>query len=322
MLAVAWAALRVPDVPVATLRTKYASPASQFIEVVPGLTLHLRDEGKPDGPPLVLLHGSNASLHTWEPWVARLGGRFRLISFDFPAHGLTGPSPDGRYDQPAYARVVDAVVHNRGLTRFALAGNSMGGGVAARYAADHPDRIAALILVDASGAEYPKGEGDVPFLIKVVRLPFVRNLAAVITPRSLVAAGLDGAVSVKTVMTPAAIDRYWELLRYPGNRVATIERFAQGYQSVPPADLQKIMAPVLILWGREDRFVPVAAARYFAAALPHSHTIIYEGVGHLPMEETPDRSAADVAAFLSDGAVSFPPAPNSAPSPRSPLRSG
>ena len=287
---------------------------------MPGLIVHLRDEGKRDGLPLVLLHGSNASLHTWQPWVARLGDRYRIVSFDFPAHGLTGPAPDGQYTQAAYAKVVEAVVDKLGLTRFVLAGNSMGGGVAARFAADHPDRIAGLILVDASGAEYPEGERKTPLLLRLVRLPVIRDIAASITPRSLIAASLDGAVSVKAVNTPAAIDRYWELLRYPGNRIATIERFAQGYAAVPQADLARIAAPTLILWGREDRFIPVASASWFSAALPHSRTIIYDGVGHLPMEEVPDRSAADVAACL----AALPPiaaARGSAPSPPVPDRS-
>lgn len=300
LISFAWLILRVADVPVATLRAKYGSPASQFVEVMPGLTVHLRDEGTRDGLPVVLLHGSNASLHTWEPWVARLGNRYRLISIDLPAHGLTGPAPDGQYTQAAYAKVVDAVAAELGLTRFVLGGNSMGGGVAARYAADHPARIAGLILVDASGAPYPKGEGDTPFVLRLVRLPVIRDIAAAITPRSLIAASLDGAVSVKSVMSPAAIDRYWELLRYPGNRVATIERFAQGYSFVTAPDLARIDAPALILWGREDRFIPVDSAAYFARHLPHRRTVIYDGVGHLPMEEAADRSAADVGAFLAD----------------------
>ncbi|UAJ09657.1 alpha/beta hydrolase [Polymorphobacter megasporae] len=313
---VAWLVFRVPDIPVATLRAKYASPASQFIEVMPGLTVHLRDEGKHDGVPLVLLHGSNASLHTWEPWVARLGDRFRIISFDLPAHGLTGPAPDGQYSQSAYAKVLAAVVANRRLTRFVLAGNSMGGGVAARYAADHPDRIAGLILVDASGALYPEGARDTPLALRIARAPIIRDIASSITPRSLIAASFAGAVSNKAVMTPAMIDRYWELLRYPGNRAATLDRFAQGYSSVSPADLARIDAPVLILWGRDDRFIPVASAAYFAANLPQSRTIIYDGIGHLPMEEMPDRSAADVGGFIAGlGSPAGQTPPNSAPLP-------
>ncbi len=323
VLACAWAVLRVRDLPVATLRARYASPASQFVEVMPGLTVHLRDEGPQDAPPLVLVHGSNASLHTWEPWVVRLKGRFRLISFDLPAQGLTGPAPDGQYTQAAYARVLAAVADNRGLDRFALAGNSMGGGVAARFAADHPERIAALILVDASGAPYAESERKVPLLLRLVRLPGIRDVAASITPRSLVASSLRAAVS-RPIVSEAMVTRYWELLRYPGNRVATIERFAQGYSAVSAADLARVHAPVLILWGREDHFIPVASAAYFARALPQARTIIYDGVGHLPMEEVPDRSAADLAAFLTAApspltATAAPSGPGSAPSPaRSP----
>ncbi len=319
----AWLVFRVPDIPVATLRAKYATPASRFVEVMPGLTLHLRDEGKADGVPIVLLHGSNASLHTWEPWVARLGGRYRIISFDFPAHGLTGPAPDGQYTTVAYAKVLDAVVANRGLTRFVLGGNSMGGGVAARYAADHPERIAGLILVDAGG-QPATGKRDIPLAFRIADTPILRDIVADFTPRWLVAGGVRGAVSVKSVMTEAAIDRYWELLRYPGNRAATLVRFRQGYGSVAPAELARIDAPVLILWGREDRFIPVASAAYFAHALPHSRTIIYDGVGHLPMEEIPDRSASDVAAFVAVLARSpaARTAPDTPPSPPPPSRQG
>ena len=305
VLAGAWLVFRVPDIPVATLRARYGSPASQYVEVRPGLTVHLRDEGPRNGLPLVLLHGSNASLHTWQPWVARLGGRYRIISFDFPAHGLTGPAPDGQYTSGAFARVVDAVARNRGLARFVIAGNSMGGGVAARCAADHPERILALILIDAGGQPM-KGERDIPLAFRIADTPVLRELVAGITPRWLVADGVRGAVAVRSVMSEPVITRYWELLRYPGNRAATLERFRQGYGSIAPADLARITAPALILWGRDDRFIPVASAAYFGKYLPHSRTVIYDHVGHLPMEEVPDRSADDVAAFLASLATTPP----------------
>ncbi|TPG38964.1 alpha/beta hydrolase [Sphingomonas koreensis] len=298
LLIAGWFVFRVPDIPVATLRARYASSSSRFVTIAPGLTVHLRDEGQKGGLPIVLLHGSNASLQTWDPWVARLGGRYRFVSVDLPGHGLTGAAPDGDYSQAAYARVLDAVIAERKLGRFVLVGHSMGGGVAALYASEHPDRIAALILVDASGEPYPKGSGGTPLLMRVLDLPGVRDAAAQLTPRWMIAQSLDGAVAVKQINTPAAIDRYWDLLRYPGNRVATIERFAQGYAPVPPAALARITAPTLILWGKEDQFIPVASAAYFDRAIPDSRAIIYPGVGHLVMEEAPDRSAGDVRAFL------------------------
>ena len=71
---------QVPDIPVETLRAKYGSPSSRYVELAPGTVIHMRDEGPREGFPVVLIHGSNASLHTWEPWVARLSPTYRVIS--------------------------------------------------------------------------------------------------------------------------------------------------------------------------------------------------------------------------------------------------
>ncbi len=309
-----WIAFRVPDISVAALRAKYGGPPSQFVEVLPGLTVHLRDEGPRDAPVLVLLHGSNASLLDWQPWTDRLKGRYRIVRFDLPAHGLTGADPNNDYSTIASARIVAAVVDRLGIRRFVLAGNSMGGGIAARFAVAYPDRLSGLILVDAGGQPM-QGERDIPLAFRIADTPLLRDMVASFTPRWLVANGVKGAVSVKSVMDDATIDRYWELLRYPGNRTATLQRFRQGYGSIAPADLARIDAPVLILWGREDRFIPVDSAAYFASHLPHSRTIIYDGIGHLPMEETPDRSAADVAAFIAGLGPTGQTPPDNAPSP-------
>ena len=151
LLVGAWLVFRVDDIAVTDLRAKYGSPASQYVTLTPGTTIHLRDEGPRDGFPIILLHGSNASLHTWEPWVQRLKNRFRVISFDFPAHGLSGPVPSRDYSASAYVAITEKVAAHLGLTRFTIGGNSMGGGVAWRYAAAHPDQVAALILIDAAG---------------------------------------------------------------------------------------------------------------------------------------------------------------------------
>lgn len=313
LLAGAWLVLRVPDIEVATLRAKYGGPPSQFVEVLPGLTVHLRDEGPRDAPVLVLLHGSDASLHTWQPWVDRLSGRFRIVRFDLPGHGLTGPDPKRDYSTAHYVAVVDAVARALQLQRFALAGNSMGGGVAWRYAAAHPDTVSALILVDASGAPY-KGGDKIPLGFRLARLPVVQDVVGGLLPRSLVASSLRGVVSNQAIVTPAMIDRYWELLRYPGERSATIDRLSLPYPQPAPDALQRLTMPTLILWGREDRVIPVASTAWFQHGIPQSRTIVYDHVGHLPMEEVPDRSAAEVAAFLTATAASS--ARDSAPSPR------
>lgn len=288
---------RVPDISAAKLRAKYTNAASEFIAVAPGLSVHVRDEGRKDAPVLMLIHGSNASLQTWEPWVARLGDRYRLISLDLPGHGLTGPSPTDDYSAAGFGSVISAVAKAKRLDRFALAGNSMGGWVAWNFANAHPDVVSGLILVDAAGAP-SKTKSEPPLAFKIARLPVIRDIAIGITPRGLIEKSVHQTLAVQSVITPAMVDRYWELLRYPGNRAATLVRFSTPRTEPDPANLSRITAPTLILWGREDHLIPVDASEWFAKAIPHAKVIVYDGVGHAPMEEVPDRSAGDVAAFL------------------------
>lgn len=248
---------------------------------------------------LVLLHGSNASLHTWEPWVARLGGKYRIISLDQIGHGLTGPNPTGQYDGAAFVGTLDALLGKLGVDRFALAGNSMGGYVAWEYALAHPDKLTQLVLIDAAGPP-PDPNTKIPIGFRIARTPGLSKLALVITPRSIFEKSLHGSVSNQSVVTAAAVDRYWELNRYPGNREATGQRFAQyGTRGRNAERLGDIRVPTLILWGAEDKLIPASGADWFAARIPGAQKIVYPGIGHIPMEEAADRSAADLDAFLS-----------------------
>lgn len=295
--------LRTPDLPVSELRAKYANAESEFVEVQPGLTVHLRDEGPTNAPAIVLLHGSNASLHTWELWVEQLRANYRVISYDQPGHGLTGPHPRDCYTAACFVEVVQAVANNRGLGKFVLAGNSMGGWVGWNYALAHPERLNGLVLVDAAGAPLPPEiEPKPPIGFQLARIPGVNRLMETITPRSMIEKSLRQTVAVQASVTPAVVDRYWELLRYPGNRRATAIRFATPREVATPERLAKIATPTLIMWGNRDRLIPVQSAGVFDRAIPNSRAVIYEGIGHIPMEEAPYRSVADLTAFTHEAA--------------------
>lgn len=301
LLAVLLFAARVPDTDPVAMRAKYGGAQSQYLGVAPGLTVHVRDQGKRGGPALFLIHGSNASLHTWEPWVARLGGAYRVVSLDLQGHGLTGPHPQRCYTAACMVATVDGVRRALKIERLAIAGNSMGGWVAWNYALAHPDRTTALVLVDAAGAPPAPGtrQPDLPIGFRIVRNPVGRVLGGSITPRWVIERSLKGSMADSHQVTPAMVDRYWELLRYPGNRQATLDRFSAPRAEVTAATFAPLKMPVLVMWGREDKLIPVEQAQGFKAAIPQARVVIYDGVGHIPMEEVPDRSAADVAAFLS-----------------------
>jgi len=296
-LGAAYLWFRTPDTDPAAMRAKYGGAPSQFVALGGGLTVHLRDTGPRDAPVLMLVHGSNADLHTWDPWAARLSKRYRVIRFDLPGHGLTGPSPAGQYSAPAFADVVEKVRAKLGVDHMVLAGNSMGGGVAWHYASMYPEHLTGLILVDASG-QPPRGDHEAPLAFRIAQTPVLRDLMAHITPRSLIDKTVHQAFFDQELVTPAMVDRYWELLRYPGNRAATVERFSTSPDYATPARLKAITTPTLILWGNNDLLIPVSSARFFADNLPDNQLIIYPNTGHAPMEERAEQSAQDVYRFI------------------------
>jgi pimeloyl-ACP methyl ester carboxylesterase len=290
-------AFYTPDTDPAAMRAKYGTAPSQFVDVGGGLTVHLRDEGPRDAPVIVLLHGSNADLHTWDPWTDRLKGQYRVIRFDLIGHGLTGPNPQRDYSTAAFVATVDRVVTKLGISRFVLGGNSMGGGISGAYAMAHPEKLTGLVLVDASGAPEAPGK-SLPIGFRIAQTPVLRDIMKVLTPRSMLETSLKQSVSNQAIVTPAVVDRYWEMLRYPGNRQATIDRFSAPRKPATEDQVRAIKTPTLIMWGNEDKLIPVVSAAWFKRVLPNATLVTYPGIGHVPMEETPDRSAADLKTWL------------------------
>ncbi|MEE4537997.1 MAG: alpha/beta hydrolase [Erythrobacter sp.] len=303
LLVVAFFVFRTPDTDPETMRAKYAGPPSQFVEIADGVRIHLRDEGPRDALPIVLLHGSNADLFTWEPWVEALSNDYRIIRFDQVGHGLTGPDPAHDYSRDNFTSDIREVANAMGLERFVLGGSSMGGKHAMAFAAAYPERILGLILVDASGSPQveapPKDDeenGNIGFAI--AQTPGISWIAEHVTPRALIEQSLEQSVSVAEIVDDAMIDRYWEMLRYPGNRAATMARFASDYEPLAPGEFAAIDVPVLLLWGEEDRLIPLGAGLWLDETLPRSQLIVYPQTGHLPQEERANRSSADVRRWL------------------------
>jgi pimeloyl-ACP methyl ester carboxylesterase len=304
LLVIAFLIFRTPDTDAAEMRAKYGGPPSQFVAIGEGVTVHLRDEGPKQAPALILLHGSNADLHTWEPWVQALKAKYRVIRFDQVGHGLTGPDPKDDYSRANYVAHVGAVADKLGLKQFILGGNSMGGKHALAYAIAHPERVTGLVLVDGSGGPMLKldkkkddeDSGNIGF--KIAQTPGINLLVEQITPRSLIAQSLEQSVSVKSVASEAAVDRYWEMLRYPGNRRATLKRFSQPYDPLGEAEIAAVAAPTLILWGEEDRLIPVEAGQWLAKTLPNNRLVVYPGIGHLPQEEAVAATLGDLLPWL------------------------
>ncbi|MBX7532227.1 alpha/beta hydrolase [Qipengyuania sp. 1XM1-15A] len=299
VLVIAFFAFRVPDTDPAEMRAKYAGEPSQFVELADGREVHVRDEGPRDAPVIMLLHGSNADLHTWQEWAELLRDDYRIVRYDQRGHGLTGPASDDDYSLEGFTADVDAVADALGIRTFTLAGNSMGGWIAAGYAIENPGRLDALVLVDAAGAPIRReGGGNIAFTL--AGWPVVGDIMSQLLPRSLVEKSLSQSVSNQDIVTDEAVDRYWEMARYPGNRSATRKRFSTPRSSFDEEEISGIRVPTMVMWGKEDALIPFEAAGWYMDHLPDATLVAYDGIGHIPMEEAPERSATDLMVWLSE----------------------
>jgi len=281
------------DIPVSELKEKYTYTDSRF-EKVNGMEVHYRMTGV--GEPLVLLHGSGSSLHTWEKWVEVLSKDFKVITLDLPAFGLTGPHPDGDYSMEAYSAFLDRFLQQLNVDSCYLAGNSFGGYIAWTYAAKHSDKVRKLALLNSSG--YPsKVSKNTPLIYKLANNPLASRLLMKCTPRSLIEKSVRETFVNEELVTEETIDRYFELALRTGNRKAFIDRVKQTKVD-HTAELKKLDIPVLIMWGDKDIVVTPDNARKFKTDIKEADLIMYEQVGHLPMEEIPSQSATDLEAFL------------------------
>jgi pimeloyl-ACP methyl ester carboxylesterase len=303
LTAIAVPLTRAPDRPVQTLVARWAPPPSDFIDVK-GQIVHLRDEGPRSAAlTVVLLHGTSASLHTWEGWVKVLARHARVITLDLPGYGLTGPFTGayvaGGYRGDNVARLVIDVLDALGVERFAIGGNSYGGEISWRVASLVPDRVLRLILVCSGGARFESQ--SLPLGWHIARLPVLGALSEHFLPRALVAQGLATAYADPGRVSPELVDRYYELTLREGNRRALGERLRQLERGADIDRLAKLQLPTLILWGRLDRIVPLAVADVFRNAIVGSQLVVFDDLGHVPQEEDPARTVEPVIRFLGLG---------------------
>ena len=284
--------LWTPDKSRSELEAKYLSAKSDYVDVE-GVRLHLRDTGPKQAPAIILIHGFGSSLHTWEPWAQSLAKSYRVIRFDVPGFGLTGPDPTGDYSDQRITAVLTALMDSLGLVRATYIGNSMGGRIAWKFASAHPERVSKLVLISpdgfaSPGIEYGK-RTEVPILVKLMRYTL---------PKAFLAPNLAAAYADPAFMTKALLDRYYDLMLAPGVRDAIIARMEQSVLTVPEPDLRRIEAKTLLLWGEKDALIPVSNAADYVRVLRYSNLVTLPGVGHLPQEEAPEASLKPVLDFL------------------------
>ncbi len=284
--------LYTPDKPRGALEAAYFGGHAAYLDVA-GLRLHVRDQGAPDAPAIILIHGFGSSLLTWDAWAERLQATHRVIRFDLPGFGLTGPDPAGDYSDTRAGQVMVALMDRLGVRRATVVGNSLGGRVAWMFAVQHPDRVDKLVLVSPDGFASPGFEYG-----KAPDVPLVVRLLPVMLPRAMLKASLTPAYGDPARLTEARVSEYRDMMLAPGVRGAVIDRMRQDVRQDPVERLRQIRAPTLLLWGEKDGMIPFRNAADYARVVPGAVIAPLPGLGHVPFEESPDVSLAPVLAFL------------------------
>lgn len=279
--------LGITDIPVAELKAKYGQD-SRYIEVL-GADVRIKESGR--GEPLLLLHGFAASADTWDGWRSYLGTHYRVIAVDVPPFAITGPLPGRRMSPLELQNFMDALVAKLGLTRFYLGGNSLGGYIAWNYAVRHPENVKKLVLVDSAG--YPH---DKPFPVKMMETPVVRNITAHFSPYFLVASSVHDVYGLRENVTEAQIQRYHDMMRRENSRAAVADLMSALH--FDGQGVKDVKTPTLIIWGGQDRWIPPSHAELFHRDISGSQLIMFDELGHIPMEEDPARTALAAARFL------------------------
>ncbi len=248
--------------------------------------------------PALCLHGFPETSYMWRDVLATLAneGR-RAVAPDLPGFGESRPDPPGTWE-----RQIEAVERFRtalGLERVALVVHDWGGLIGLRWACEHPDAVAALVISNTGFFPDGKWHG----MAQSLRTPGEGE-------KLLDALTEDGFAQMLASLSPgfdaASAAEYWKSFQTEAGRRASLELYRSGdFEKLEPYQgrLARLGVPTLLLWGADDPFAPVAGAHRFQREIPHAELVIVERAGHFVYADEPQRCAREVAEFLAAGGV-------------------
>ncbi len=285
-----------PEYSVKKLKKQYTNKTSEFVKIQ-GMDVHYRDEGPKRAPCILLLHDIGASLHTYDNWADTLQLEYRVVRLDLPGFGLTGPSPKGDYSMKAYRDFLNEFMDELNVKRCYIVGNGLGGRLAWELTLAYPKRVRRMVLMSASGFPVEKSN-----LTPMEKMAGSSGLSKTrfrwFTPKKVVKSSVKKNFGDKDRASKETMKRQYDLLRRKGNRKAFIDRVTtEDYDRT--RRIKDIEIPVMIMWGTEDKIIPIEHASYFHKILSNSKLKFYTEAGHYLMEEMKEGEIVnDLMSFL------------------------
>ncbi|WP_109480656.1 alpha/beta fold hydrolase [Paraburkholderia sp. C35] len=291
------ARLGITSVPRNELQRRYTQTGSRFVQIM-GADVHYIDEGTGDST-IVMIHGFASSLHTWNDVASEMAREHRVIRLDLPPFGVTGPLRNAAgaietMNLPTCRRFFDTFMQALGIGRATLVGNSLGGLLSWDYAVRHRDAVERLVLIDAAG--FPM---KLPIYIGLFNHAPVRMSAPWWLPEAIIKSAVRNVYGDPRRIARDVLRRYVEFFHGEGTREAIGKMVPTlDFADLDTSVLSSIDVPTLVLWGAKDRWIPPAHAAEFTRRIPGAQSVMYDGLGHIPMEEAPQRVLQDLRAFF------------------------
>ena len=265
-------------------------------ETVDGHRLRYVRSGR--GPAVVLVHGFGSSLYTWKDVIPALSAGHDVVALDLPGFGESDQPPDLSFED--FPRAVLGLMDHLGIEKAALVGNSLGGATAAMVAADRPERVDALALIDAAG--FNLGPAERPRMVSLAMSRAGSLFARLPGKRLVVEASLRQVFHDASHITPERLSEYLAAANRPGTfpAIRSLGASPGDRPAVVAQSLPRIAARTLVLWGDDDRWIPIAHADRFVAAIPGARKVVIPACGHVPQEEKPEEVARLLLAFLAE----------------------
>ena len=284
---------RAPAIP-ASQRFPAGTPFTAREVRVEGTRIRYIETGH--GIPVVLLHGLGASMYAWRKNLAPIAAAgFRVIAFDNRGFGYSDEPATG-YDNESYVRLTVALLDSLHLAGAVLVGHSMGGAIAAQVAIEHPERVRGLVLIGSAGL----GARE-PIALRIASWPLVGRAVVALRGRGTTARLLRATYADPEKVTEADVDQYYAptvQADYGRALRGVLREFRFGGLQ---GRLEHVAAPTLVLWGEEDRLVPMGLGRMMAIGIPRAAFLSVAHAGHSVQEEAPDEVNRLMIKFLREG---------------------
>jgi len=274
-----------------------ASGRSRFVEV-DGVRVHYQEAGERAAPAILLLHGFCASSLVWDNVILSIAAAgFRVVAPDLVGFGFTEKPREWSYTIEAQARGVVRLMDALGVERATVAGSSYGGAVAAITALDDPERVERLVLVDAVSNNDVKSQ----MLLRVGMTPLLGDVIAPLilgSPRLMsLRMRQNYARANAHLMDDGRAATQFLPLSVVGTQRAVLKTLRRWDAVRVEREAHRIEQPTLLIWGEDDRDVPLANGERLHMLIPHSRLVVFCDCGHLPQEEHPAEFAGLVAGF-------------------------